>query len=75
MTKTNENSSATLSHEASWALAQLAQQRYGRDAPVLSWSIRQELIRAGFVSVPQAARNVATITPAGHHFLLVNVAR
>jgi hypothetical protein len=42
MTAGSNNESSTLTHAAIWALERLAQQRYGRDAPALNWSVEQE---------------------------------
>jgi|SRR5580698_8116153 hypothetical protein len=59
----------TLTHSATWALEVLSRQRYGRNPPALSWSISQELSRAGFVNNPIQGRRTMSITPAGHEFL------
>ncbi|SAL88023.1 hypothetical protein AWB68_08627 [Caballeronia choica] len=65
MTTGSDNESSTLTHAAIWALERLAQQRYGRDAPALNWSVTQELRNAGFVSVPAQGRGGVSITRAG----------
>jgi len=48
----SDSESSFLTHAATWALERLAQQRYGRDAPALNWSVAHELRNAGFVLVP-----------------------
>jgi hypothetical protein len=69
MTASSDNESNILTHAAIWALERIAQQRYGRDAPALNWSVAQELRNAGFVSVPTQGRGSVTITRAGQDFL------
>jgi hypothetical protein len=69
MTVGSDNESSTATHSAVWALERLAHQRYGRDAPSLSWSVAQELLKAGLVSVPRQARGGVSITRAGQDFL------
>jgi hypothetical protein len=69
MTAGSYNDSNTLTHAAIWALERLAQQRYGRDAPTLNWSVAQELRIAGLVSVPANGRGGVSITRAGQDFL------
>jgi hypothetical protein len=69
MTTGSDNESSTLTHAAIWALERLAQQRYGRDAPALNWSVAQELRNAGFVSSPTNARGAVSITQAGQNYL------
>ncbi|ALE58931.1 hypothetical protein P0D87_19305 [Paraburkholderia sp. RL17-368-BIF-A] len=65
----SHSDSNTLTHAAIWALERLAQQRYGRDAPTLNWSVAQELRNAGLVSVPANGRGGVSITQAGQDFL------
>jgi hypothetical protein len=60
-----------LTHAAIWALERLAQQRYGRDAPELNWSVTQELRNAAFISVPTQGRGGVSITRAGQDFMRV----
>ncbi len=69
MTVGSDNESGTVTHSAVCALKRLAHQRYGRDAPSLSWSVAQELLRAGLVSVPRQGRGGVSITLAGRDFL------
>lgn len=69
MTAGSDDESSGLTHAAICALGRLAQQRYGRDAPALNWSVAQELRNAGFVSVPAHGRGGVSITAAGQHFL------
>lgn len=69
MTVGSHNDRNTLTHAAIWALERLAQQRYGRDAPTLNWSVAQELRKAGLVSVPANGRGGVSITRAGQDFL------
>jgi hypothetical protein len=69
MTAEIDNDSSPLTHAAIWALERLAQQRYGRDAPTLNWSVAQELRNAGLVSVPANGRGGVSITRAGQDFL------
>jgi hypothetical protein len=69
MTAGSDNESSTLTHAAIWALERLAQQRYGRDAPALNWSVAQELRHAGFVSVPASGGGAVSVTPAGQSYL------
>jgi hypothetical protein len=59
----------TLTHSATWALELLSRQRYGRNPPALSWSVSQELSRAGFVNIPIQGRRIMSVTTAGHEFL------
>jgi hypothetical protein len=69
MTVRGDNESGTLTHAAIWALERLAQQRYGRDAPALNWSVAHELRHAGFVSVPANGRGAVSITQDGQNYL------
>jgi hypothetical protein len=69
MTTERDNPGRTLTHAAVWALERLAQQRYGRDAPALNWSVAQELRNAGFVSSPANGRSAVSITQAGQNYL------
>jgi hypothetical protein len=69
MTAGSHSDGNTLTHAAIWALERLAQQRYGRDAPTLNWSVAQELRNAGLVSVPANGRGGVSITRAGQDFL------
>jgi ribosomal protein S19E (S16A) len=69
MSAGSDNESGTLTHAAIWALERLAQQRYGRAAPALNWSVAQELRNAGFVSVPTQGRGGVSITRSGQDFL------
>jgi hypothetical protein len=69
MTAGSHSDSNTLNHAAIWALERLAQQRYGRDAPTLNWSVAQELRNAGLVAVPANGRGGVSITRAGQDFL------
>ncbi|WP_144155302.1 hypothetical protein [Paraburkholderia sp. BCC1885] len=69
MTTERDIPGCTLTHAAVWALERLAQQRYGRDAPALIWSVAQELRNAGFVSSPASVRSAVSITPAGQNYL------
>jgi hypothetical protein len=73
MTAGRHHDSNTLTHAAIWALERLAQQRYGRDAPTLNWSVAQELRNAGLVSVPANGRGGVSITRAGQDFLRARV--
>jgi hypothetical protein len=75
MTAGSDNESSTLTHAAIWALERLAQQRYGRDAPSLNWSVAQELRNAGFVSVPTNGRGAVSITQAGQNYLRARAVR
>jgi hypothetical protein len=75
MTAGSDNESSTLTHAAIWALERLAQQRYGRDAPSLNWSVAQELRNAGFVSVPTNGRGAVSITQAGQNYLSARAVR
>ena len=59
----------TISASSIWALERLAEDRYGRDAPALGWSVARELISAGFVDYPSGARSSIAITAAGRAFL------
>ena len=70
MTAARDLQTTTLSHAAIWALERLAQRRYGRDSPALSWSVTQELIRAGLVSTSASGRGITSVTQAGREFLL-----
>jgi hypothetical protein len=65
----------TLSHSAIWALEVLSRQRYGRTPPTLSWSVTQELARAGFVNNPIQGRRIMSITTAGQQFLRAHALR
>jgi hypothetical protein len=69
MTVGSDNESSTVTHSAVWTLERLAHPRYGRDAPALSWSVAQELLKAGLVSVPTQGRGGVSITRAGQDFL------
>ncbi|BDC44979.1 hypothetical protein PTKU15_82760 [Paraburkholderia terrae] len=69
MTAESGSERSTLTHAAIWALERLAQQRYGRGAPALNWSVERELRNAGFVSIPTQGRGSVTITRAGQEFL------
>jgi hypothetical protein len=64
-----DNESRTVTHSAIWALERLAHPRYGRDAPSLNWSVVQELLKAGLVSVPRQGRGGVSIPLAGQDFL------
>ena len=75
MTAGSANERSTLTHAAIWALERLAQQRYGRDAPTLNWSVAQELRNAGLVSVPANGRGGVSITPAGQNYLRARAVR
>ena len=65
----------TLSHSATWALEVLSRPRYGRTHPALSWSVTQELTRAGFVNNPVQGRRTMSITTAGQQFLRMHALR
>jgi hypothetical protein len=67
MTAASDDRTPALTHAALYALERLAQQRYGRDAPALNWSIAQELVSAGFVTMQ--GRGAVSITCAGRDFL------
>ncbi|WP_075645481.1 hypothetical protein [Caballeronia mineralivorans] len=69
MTAGSDNESSAVTHSAVWALERLAHQRYGRDAPSLNWSVAQDLLKAGLVSVPRPGRGGVSITLAGQDFL------
>jgi hypothetical protein len=69
MTAGSDYESSTLSDSAIWALERLAHPRYGRDAPSLSWSVAQELLKAELLSVPRQGRGGVSITQAGQDFL------
>lgn len=66
----SDRNTNTLSDAAIWALERLAKPRYGSDSPALSWSVAQELIRAGFVSTSANGRGITSVTQAGRDFLL-----
>ncbi|MGF6597339.1 hypothetical protein P3T23_002056 [Paraburkholderia sp. GAS448] len=65
MTAGRDNESSTLTRAAIRRLERLAQQRYGRDARSLDWSVTQELRNAGFVSGPVQGWGGVSITRAG----------
>jgi len=65
----------TLSHSATWALELLSKPRYGRTHPALSWSVTQELTRAGFVNNPLQGRRIMSITTEGQRFLRAHALR
>jgi hypothetical protein len=65
----------TLSHSATWALEVLSRPRYGRTPPALSWSVTQELTRAGFLNNPVQGRRIMSITTAGQQFLRTHALR
>jgi hypothetical protein len=69
MTAGSDNESSTVTHSAIWALERLAHPRYGSDAPALNWSVAQELLKAGLVSVPRQGQGGVSITLAGQDFL------
>ena len=65
----------TISHSATWALEVLSRPRYGRTHPALSWSVTQELTRAGFVNNPVQGRRIMSITAAGQQLLRTHALR
>ena len=69
MTTSHDIPPSSLSHTAIWALERLAQPRYGRGSPALSWSVTTELVRAGFVTVTSSGRGIVSVTQAGRDFL------
>jgi hypothetical protein len=75
MTEASGPKADELSHPACRALERLADKRYGREAPALSWSITQELVDAGLVMVQGQGRNGVSITRSGHDFLRRRAAR
>ncbi|QCP49101.1 hypothetical protein FAZ95_07865 [Trinickia violacea] len=70
MSDVTDHQPGALSHAAIWALERLSQPRYGRDTPALSWSVTQELRRAGFVTTSANSRGVTSVTQAGRNYLL-----
>jgi hypothetical protein len=61
MTAGSHSDSNTLTHAAIWALERLAQQRYGRDAPTLNWSVAQELRKPGWYPSPRMGEAVCRL--------------
>jgi len=67
--------SVVLSDSALWALESLSRQRYGKIAPILNWSISQELVKANFIKLPIHSGKTGNIsvTAQGIAFLRTRV--